>query len=200
MTDESARAAYNSPLRARQKAQTGQLILEAVATILRRAEVADVTIAEVARTAEVTERTVYRHYKTRDELLRAFWPWQLERMGGPYVNAPRSLDALLDALPRVFDGWDRDERLVRAVFFSADARAFRSPAAEQRRAALDGFVCALAPTAPEAERARLVAAILSLTSVTNWAFLRDVCGYAGRQAAEVAVTAIRLALKGLEQR
>jgi AcrR family transcriptional regulator len=197
MNTESSRSPYTSPLRARQKEQTGALILEAVASILRRADLSAVTIAEVARVAEVTERTVYRHYKTRDELLRAFWPWQLERMGGRHVNAPRSLEAFMGALRSVFEGWDREESLVRAVFFSAESRQVRAPAMAQRLRYLEGFLADMAPDTPEAERRKIAASIMSLASVTNWLFLRDSCGYDGRQAADAAVKAIELILAGV---
>jgi AcrR family transcriptional regulator len=197
MNTEPSRSPYTSPLRARQKEQTGALILEAVANILRRADLSAVTIAEVARVAEVTERTVYRHYKTRDELLRAFWPWQLERMGGRHVNAPRSLEAFLGALRSVFEGWDREENLVRAVFFSPESREIRAPAMAQRLGYLEGFLAELAPAAPQVERRKIAASIMSLASVTNWLFLRDSCGYDGRQAADVAIKAIELILAGL---
>jgi len=58
MNKEPTRSGYNSPLRARQKEQTGVLILSAVAAILRSSVLSAVTTAEVARVAEITERTV----------------------------------------------------------------------------------------------------------------------------------------------
>lgn len=197
MNTESSRSPYTSPLRARQKEQTGALILDAVASILRRADLAAVTIAEVARVAEVTERTVYRHYKSRDDLLRAFWPWQLERMGGSNVNAPRSMEAFLGALRGVFEGWDKEENLVRAVFFATESRQMRVPAMAQRLRYLEGFLEELAPTTPKVERRKIAAAIMSMASVSNWVFLRDSCGYDGRQAADVATKGAELILAGL---
>jgi AcrR family transcriptional regulator len=196
MKMEALRSPYTSPLRARQKEQTAVLILQAVRSILRRADLSAVTIAEVARVAEVTVRTVYRHYKTRDELLKTFWPWQLEQMGGQYTNRPRSFGAFLKTLREVFADWDRDEQLVRAVFFSAESRQIRAPATAEVRAHIVRFLAELLPDASEPERQEVAAAIMSLCSVANWIFMRDNCGYTGKQAAEAAVRGIELILAG----
>ncbi len=196
MNTESRRARYTSQLRARQKEQTGVLILEAVASILRRADLSAVTIAEVGRVAEVTERTVYRHFKTRDELLKAFWPWQLEQLGGQYANAPRSLEAFLKTLRVIYAGWEREDGLVRAVFFSAESRQIRAPATANYMNYISGFLADLLPEASDAERRQIAAPILSLCSVANWIFMRDSCGYSAKQAADAAVRGIELILEG----
>ena len=197
MTATPPRSPYTSPLRARQKEQTSVLILEAVTSILRRADLAAVTIAEVARVAEVTERTVYRHFKTRDDLLSAYWPWLLERIGGGVINAPRSLKDFLNSLPGAFEGWDREDKLVQAVFFSPESRQIRAPAMAQLLGNLDGLLADYAPETPTAERRRIAASIMSLASVTNWVFLRDVCGFSGKEAADVAIEGIQRILAGL---
>ncbi|QUD89826.1 TetR/AcrR family transcriptional regulator [Phenylobacterium montanum] len=196
MNTESRRARYTSLLRTRQKGQTTVLILEAVASILRRADVSAVTISEVARVAEVTERTVYRHFKTRDELLKAFWPWQLEQMGGPFTNRPRSLEAFLKTLPVLYAGWEREEGLVRAIFFSAEARAIRGPVTANYMNHISEFLSELLPDATLDERRQVAAPIVFLCSVANWIFMRDSCGYTGQQAAEATVRGIKLILEG----
>jgi len=82
MNDDSAKPRYHSPLRSRQKEQTRDLILNAVDAILRRAPVSEVTIAAVARQAEVTERTIYRHFPAREDLLNASWRRALRAFTG----------------------------------------------------------------------------------------------------------------------
>jgi AcrR family transcriptional regulator len=63
---------YVSSLRERQKADTRALILETVERSL---------LAAVAREAGITERTMYRHFATRGQLLEATWAAVNEAIG-----------------------------------------------------------------------------------------------------------------------
>jgi AcrR family transcriptional regulator len=187
---------YNSPLRARQKEQTHDLILSAVATILRGANLAAVTIAEVACVAEVTERTVYRHFTTRDDLLNAFWKWQLTKSGGAMVIEPRSVDELLSNIKRLFASLDDDEGIVRAVLSSPEGREMRRSANRTRLEHMLRFVAAYAPNLAERDRMNVASGIVSVCSVLSWLFMRDNCGFDGKRAGEAAAFSVRILLEG----
>jgi glycosyltransferase involved in cell wall biosynthesis len=78
---------YGSNLRDRQKAETRDLILAAVGRKLESGPLEDLSFAEIAAEAQVGERTVYRHFPTKEALLGAFWAWlQTQAMSPP----PRS--------------------------------------------------------------------------------------------------------------
>ena len=70
---------YHSPLRAAQAAATTQRILEAVGAVLERGD--EPTFAHVADAAGCQERTVYRHFPTKEDLAAAFWDWQYSLIG-----------------------------------------------------------------------------------------------------------------------
>ena len=74
---------YTSPLRDRQKAETRELILRAVGRRLEAGGVEELSFAEVAAEAKVGERTVYRHFPTKEALLGAFWTWLHQHPGDP---------------------------------------------------------------------------------------------------------------------
>jgi AcrR family transcriptional regulator len=196
MNNSAGSPHYNSPLRARQKEQTHDLILSAVATILRGSDLAAVTIAEVARVAEVTERTVYRHFTTRDDLLNAFWKWQLQKSGGAMVIEPRSVDELLDNIKRLFASLDADEGVIRAVLSSAEGREMRRGANRTRLEHMSRFVAAYAPDLPERDRSNIASGIVSVCSVLSWLFMRDNCGFDGARAGEAAALSVQLLLEG----
>lgn len=195
-----SRGAYTSPLRTRQKAQTATLILEAVGTVLQGGGLDAVTIAEVARTAEVTERTIYRHFATREDLLRAFWKWQLERSGGDRVIAPETVPALLETIRRLFASLDADEAVIRAVLSAPEGREVRRVANQTRLAHMLGFVERLVPDLPERERHNLASGIISVCSVLSWMFMRDNCGYDGARAGEAAAQAVAYMLEAAQAR
>ncbi len=60
-------------LRERQRAETREQILRAVNRQLETRSLEDLSFAEVAAEAGVGERTVYRHFPTKEALLGAFW-------------------------------------------------------------------------------------------------------------------------------
>ena len=62
-------------LRDHQKAETRDQILRAVGRKLENSSLEDLSFAEVAAEAGVGERTVYRHFPTKEALLGAFWAW-----------------------------------------------------------------------------------------------------------------------------
>jgi AcrR family transcriptional regulator len=60
-------------LRDRQREETRAQILRAVGRLLEHRSLEDLGFAEIAREAGVGERTVYRHFPTKEALLGAFW-------------------------------------------------------------------------------------------------------------------------------
>lgn len=69
-------------LRDRQREETRAQILRAVGRQLEHRSLEDLSFTEIARDAGVGERTVYRHFPTKEALLGAFWAWmQSEAFG-----------------------------------------------------------------------------------------------------------------------
>ena len=87
-------------LRDRQRAETREQILRAVGRQLETRSLEDLSFSDIARDAKVGERTVYRHFPTKEALLGAFWAWmQSEAFQQPERPRPaRSDRRLRDAI------------------------------------------------------------------------------------------------------
>ena len=86
---------YVSNLRDRQKAETHDQILRAVAARLEAGGLEELSFSEVAAEAKVGERTVYRHFPTREALMGAFWAWlQVQALAPPRPSSTRIRDAI----------------------------------------------------------------------------------------------------------
>ena len=66
---------YSSDLRRSQTEATRNSILEVLRRKLDSGRLEEASFAEIAAEAGVAERTVYRHFPTREALLGAFWAW-----------------------------------------------------------------------------------------------------------------------------
>ena len=190
--NEQATPRYHSPLRDRQKQQTRDLILDAVAAILRRAELNDVTMSEVARTAEITERTVYRHFATREELLTAFWRRILRRFIRGQTGDLASLDELFDLTRSTFRRFEENEGVIRAITGSPEGREIRKKPNEQRLETLCKLFAGLLPQLPPAQVRMIAVAAHALASASVWSHMRDFCGIEGEAAADAVTYAIGL--------
>src|SRR3954465_9301545 len=83
-------------LRDRHPEEPREQILRAVGQQLETRSLEDLSFAEIARDAGVGERTVYRHFPTKEALLGAFWAWmQARAIGEPERPRPTRSDRRL---------------------------------------------------------------------------------------------------------
>lgn len=159
----------------------------ALAKLLRAGE-ADVTFETLARESGVPQRTLYRHFESKEALFGAFWPWMNATIEVP--DRPQDAEALVAHIPALFAAFDRDEELVRAMLHHPHGRAARLAAAAARRTK---FAEALREVtggmSPEATR-RLLAAVTALCSASGWETMKDNWGLSGPAAAEAAQWAV----------
>lgn len=198
MTSDGPKATYQSPLRARLKEQTSQIILDAVGTVIRNGDLAAVSVAEVARVAEVTEQTVYRHYRSRDELIRAFVKWHLEQaVGGPDIKLPQTIDELLVWVEARYSAWEIDRQIVSETYLSAVGRELRKPLYELGYQNLLRMLGNEYPGLSDELRKSAASAMLTLMSTENFVFLQRNLGYDAKTVHLSVVAAINAMRRGL---
>lgn len=141
----------------------------ALAELLR--EGSEVTFGLLSRRSGVPERTLYRHYETKEGLFGAFWTWLNASIEMP--PAPETPDEVTAHIPLLFAAFDRDEALVRAILHHPYGRSIRLAHAEQRR---EKFRSALSPIIEglASDKALdLLASVSALCSATGWEMMRD---------------------------
>jgi AcrR family transcriptional regulator len=189
--------AYASPLRDRQKADTRALILATVERLLADRSLEQFSLADVARAAGITERTVYRHFETRDALLEATWKMVNEAIG--IGSFPSTAEELV-ALPLiVFPAFEQKADVIRAMLASPQGRELRLRVNKERQAAIRAAVRDAKPKLREPAFTRLCAAVQLLYSASGWATMRDYWGLEGAEAGRAASEAIA-ALLGVERK
>lgn len=167
--------------------------LEGAAAVLERGDA--LTFAAVASAAGVPERTLYRHFQTREALHLALYDWVNERLAVD-GERPTTAEAMARLVRRAFPGFDAVAPVIRELLAAPEGRLARLAANPDRQRAALGVVAHDAPGLP-ATKARQVAAILQLlTAASTWQALRDYWNMDGAEAAETVVLASELMLEG----
>ncbi|MCF4164929.1 TetR/AcrR family transcriptional regulator [Zavarzinia compransoris] len=188
---------YDSPLRRRQQAATRDAILEAVGQVVEAGGLDALSYGAVAAAAGVQERTVYRHFPSRPELLDAFWDWVNREAG--IAGFPASEAELRRLPPEVYEGFDRRAGMMSALVYSEAGRAFRLRVNAERQAAYRTILEERLRDLPPGAADRVCALMQLLYSATAWATMRDFWQIDGRAAGETVTWAIDRLLAAIER-
>jgi len=181
-----------TPLRDRYREETRTRILDAAVAQLATTELDELTVGGVAARAGVTERTVFRHFASRDELIRAVWPRLQARVRSR--GFPTTADDLIETPNRLFPEFDKEEPLVRASAFSAAGREVRRASNLERQAAMRAAVRDAFPDIGEPDLTRLAAVAQLIDSAYAWAVMKEHWGLDGTEAGLAASRALAVLL------
>jgi AcrR family transcriptional regulator len=184
-------------LREQQAEAARTRILAAVAELLERDDVEELTVPQVAEVSGVSLRTVYRYYPSREELLQA---------AGRFIGAellaqgyPESLDDVADSFEPACSNFDRHPGLVRALSMTALGREARARRRRERlqaiRTALEEEVGAL----PEQELRQAEAVLAYLHNMLAYTTLREESGLDGEEIGQALGWAIRTLVADLRR-
>ncbi len=166
-------------------------VLQGVADVLARGD--DLTFAKVATAAGVPERTVYRHFPTRQALMSAVFDWVNQRAAAG-ARRPTTMAEAADLVRRTFPVFDEVAPVIRELLTSREGLPARLADNEQRRQAALDLVAHHVPAADPTTAARLAAVVQLLTSAAAWQTMRDYWDLDGAEAAEASALAIQLLL------
>jgi AcrR family transcriptional regulator len=171
-----------------QKNATREAILDAVERCRSQRSLDEMTFSQVAAEAGVSERTVYRHFDTKELMLEAFWGRLQQTLG--IERSTRSWKDYLETRTEAFEQMERRERLIRAVMQSAQAHEARLRINAQRKAGIRRVVADGVGKLPEPAFTELCALAHLLGSAPAWAALKDYWGIDGARAGRVVARAI----------
>jgi AcrR family transcriptional regulator len=110
-------------LRDRQKAQTHELIVDAMIEAMAAGELDRMSHDALAKRTGVSRQTVYRHFPNREALLAALWSRTNSRV--LRTPLPTTEAELIEVLPTLFQQFDRNADLVTIAQSTPQGRALR---------------------------------------------------------------------------
>jgi AcrR family transcriptional regulator len=174
---------------------TQRIILESAIRLLETAPVTELSVRAVAKAGGMSERTVFRYFATRDEMLDAVALEMSRRLDAP--ADPTTIDALLDYPQAIFARFEATEALTKAALHSELYNRIRSTDAGRRGAAIRALVDQAAPERPERERKLAAASILYHVIAATWHYYRFYFGFSPEETVAAARAAIAQSLVGL---
>ena len=191
--------AKRGSLRSRLHDATRGVILDAMVEQLADTGAFDFSMFELARRANVSARTIYRHFPTRDALFDALAARVEEELGS--LEPPRTLDAAMALAKAQFARFDAHAELVTAQLVTR--QSFRAGARHARLTALQKAIADAAPNVSELTRRHATGVVACLLSADTWARLRHdlhVDGHGAGEAVAFAIDAIKRKLEAEQKK
>lgn len=177
--------------------RTQEAILSAYAELIEELGTDDVSFRLIARRAGIGERTIFRNYATRVDLLLATSAW-IERSIFARPASPSVFDIPL-AIREAMHAYDRRPELAHVVAETA-MRGVSGAAPSPTKDAIFAMLAAEVPSLSEAESLSIVAALSHLDSAATWVTLRREMHMDGRDIADAAAWAAEAVLNPIRGR
>jgi AcrR family transcriptional regulator len=170
-------------------------MLDAAVELLEHAPMTGLTVRAVAERAGISERTVFRYFTTRDEMLDAVAKELARRIDLP--AEPKSIDELLGYPAALYSRFEATAALTKAALHSELFHRMRSTQAQRRWAAVEKLLDRAAPKRAECERKIAAANIRYYLTATTWHYYRFYFCFSLQDSIQCAATAIAQALEAL---
>ncbi len=191
--------AYRSELREAQAEETRARILDATMRVMATG-VAGLSVPAVAREAGVSVPTVYRHFRTKRELLAAVYPHAARRSGLDTIADPRSLDELRPIIRAVVDRLDTLDDLSRAAMASPGASEVRHATMPTRYERIRRLTDSIEPKLRKADRDRITRLLVVLTASASLRMWRDHLELSADEVADDVDWIVRAAVAAASER
>ncbi len=176
---------------------TQAAILAAYSELIEEVGTDDVSFRIIAVRAGVGERTVFRYYPTRVDLLLATAAW-IEQT----IFTRQESESIFDvpiAIREAMEAYDRRPELAHVVAETA-LRGVNGAEPAPHRERFDEMLREEVPSLAEGERRLIVAALCHLDSSATWVTMRRELGMSGRDIADAATWAAEAILDPIRER
>jgi AcrR family transcriptional regulator len=191
--DTSDHRQYDNSLRAEQAQQTRERILEGLIRTMARG-ITELSIPASRATAGVSVPTVYRNFRTKQELVQAMLDYVRVKAGFEDLTAdPTSVEGLVDLVVLVFGMWDRMDDTLRAAMLSEFGQdAHREELVAERTRMIDHSLASIRRQIPDEDYAHLRNVLVLLCSSHTLRFFKNYLGLSAMEAGQSVAWAVRV--------
>lgn len=185
---------YDSPTRRAHAEATRLAILRSLVDLIVEEGPGTISIPQVAARAEVSVRTVYHYFPTKEDLfdgLTAAMPSLVATPDGGVPSATSPAE-LVGAMPEIYRFLAANERMFKALSVSELAGRAAASRRGERHERVDAAIGSMAPHLEPDHYRQLRGIIGLLSSFTAYDTLTDVWGLSVEEAADVSAWATRV--------
>ena len=190
---------YRSELREEQAEETRARILDATLRVMTTG-LATLSVPAVAKEAGVSVPTVYRHFRSKPELLTAVYPHAARRAGLDKIADPRSLDDLRPMAHAYLERLDSLDDASRAAMASPAASEVRHATMPTRYQRIQRVADSIEPKLRKADRDRITRLITVITASASLRMWRDHLGLSVDEVAKEIDWIVRAAIFAINER
>lgn len=161
---------------------------------------ASLSVPAVAREAGVSVPTIYRHFRTKTELLAAVYPHAAHRAGLDAIADPRSLDELRPMIRALLERLDDLDDLSRAAMASPAASEVRHATMASRYKRIRRLADSIEPKLRKADRDRIARLLTVVTASSSLRMWRDHLGLSVDEVASEVDWIVRAAIFAINER
>lgn len=193
--DKSPARGYDNSARVQKSVANQQLILQTLVKLLVEKKGAEVTFEEIAESTGISERTIYRFYKNKEELHRELNVY----LTGYLREGVENIGAMkIPAFAKYsFELFDRYEDLFTAYVTSTFGQEARRVFRQKLNLAIIEKILAERGITLDVETHRRLAVIVSLISAKVWHDVRVDFGFNGKEMAGPIEWAVQTLLDSL---
>jgi AcrR family transcriptional regulator len=177
---------------------TRDSILAAALSVLEEASFGELTVRAVASRARMSERTVFRYFASRDDLLDAVADEVSRALNTPPV--PASLNELLAYPASLYQQFESRAALTKAALHTELFHRMRNTQAQRRWAAVCALIDKEFPRRTARERTIAAANIRYYLSASTWHYYRFYFSFGLEETIACARSAIQQTLVGLRRK
>lgn len=174
---------YRSGLREERVEETRARILDGTLRVIATG-MASLSVPAVAREAGVSVPTVYRHFRTKRDLLAAVYPHAARRSRLDKIADARSLDELRPMIRAYVERLDALDDATRAAMASPVAAEIRHATISARWERLRRVADSIEPRLPKADRDRITRLLAVITASASLRMWRDHLGLSADEIAD----------------
>jgi AcrR family transcriptional regulator len=190
--------AYASAIRDAQVEQTRQHLFDTARAMLVEGGLDALTLPTLAQAAGVSIPTVYRHFPTIDDLVKAFLDWIRPRVGqDPARLLARTADDLHELPLENYPRFEAEAAVLRPLMESRAFNRVRVASVRDRAKAGAAALRSHAPGWTDAQLEAMSGTIYALNSPQVWRWFRDTWGVDNDEAARAVSWAIRTLIEAL---
>lgn len=175
---------------------TQRVILDGAVELLDVIPVGELTVRAIAKHAGISERTVFRYFATREDLLDAVAIEVARRLDEPPL--PTSIEELLAYPQELYSRFEQMANLTKVALHSELYHRIRSADLDRRGDVIQALIDRLAPNSPEHERTLATANIRYYLIATTWHYYRFYFGFSLEDTIQCAKMAIGQSLQSLD--